>query len=202
MYVYLERSLFPVHRPPPLGENQYMVTGKVENLEGPCLMYIQDESMERGFRVDSIQVNDQGEFSYIGDVKTVEFLRFYPGNKSVVKATGEKSYLPSRASQFTFFAYPGARISFEGSIKDYVDAYPEDGGINTVLSKLHSQTMPIVNAESNLSLNRYIDPEADTASINKQIIDLELKQLVIKRRYFKYNPRELATGLYVLEDFS
>lgn len=68
-------------------------------------------------------------------------------------------YYPSAVSRIDFLMYPGAKIDIRGSIKDYVDAYAYDGGVNDELAalalKTHILENEAVNAQVKISLSSY-----------------------------------------------
>lgn len=138
-------------------------------------------------------------------------------------------YYPSAVSRIDFLMYPGAKIDIRGSIKDYVDAYGYDGGINDELAALAKKTHILenkaVNAQVKIGLSSYYtSPRFDDMSaeekdslikannitilsadkiteLNEKIEVLSKESLDLKKLFIKDKPDSDASA-YILEGIS
>lgn len=138
-------------------------------------------------------------------------------------------YYPSAVSRINFLMYPGAKLDIQGSIKDYVDAYAYDGGVNDELAALAKKTHILenesVNAQVKIGASNYyhterfadmsedeirtkekeqgivrITPEAEE-ELRLKMEELNIQSQMLKVEFIKNNPASDAAS-YILEGIS
>ena len=138
-------------------------------------------------------------------------------------------YYPTAVSRIDFLMYPGAKLNIEGSIKDYVDAYAFDGGVNDKLAELakltHILENKAVNAQVKIGLSSYFhssrfadlseeeilakedekgivritDKEVEELKARIEVLNMQSQELKIQ--FIKANPDSDAAS-YILEGVS
>jgi len=181
----------------------YTIKGNIKGLTSKMMfMYLEDASAPRGFRFDTIMV-DNGKFEYHGSVQAPQMLTLNPNMPDQLqKSVKTGGFLPTKSAMLMFLAAPGANINFEGRITDFVDAYPSGNAANDDLARLNRTVFPLMNASVNLNLGIYNLPKADSVAAqfhreaSKQIYETEIKA---KKDFVKNNPQSLVSA-WMLQD--
>ena len=94
-------------------------------------------------------------------------------------------YFPSAVSRIDFLMYPGVELNIEGSIKDYVDAYAFDGGVNDKLAELAKLTHILennaINAQIKISLSSYFLTSIYAGLSDEEILAKEKERGIVRR---------------------
>ncbi|MDX2413797.1 MAG: TlpA disulfide reductase family protein [Bacteroidales bacterium] len=109
-------------------------------------------------------------------------------------------YYPTAVSRIDFLMYPGAKLNIEGSIKDYVDAYAFDGGVNDKLAELakltHILENEAVNAQVKIGLSSYFHSSRFADLSEEEILAKEEEKGIV--RLTDVEAEELASKIEVL----
>ncbi len=181
-------------------KNEFHLSGKIEGLEVKNLLrYIEDESAERGYRMDTVKVTENG-IDYTAPIHGYEMITISPAMNQVMKTVEGGGYIPVKSSLIMFLAYPGAEIVLSGKITDFVDAYPSDGGPNDELRDLHKEIFPAMNEAVNIQLKSYVEEiETKRDSILSVVENLE-KEIDKTKIAFLSKHSESIVSLFYLED--
>lgn len=176
--------------------SSFTVAGNVKGLDGKDLrMIITDEKSQNGYRVENIPVKDD-TFSYTGKIDGYCLIVMYPGVERVVKSVGN-GYIPAKSSSFMFIAYPGANVTFSGTVTDFVDAYPSGDAANDDLEKLNSKINPIMNKSVNVRVkteNKIIIDTLIIRALNDSVVIWDGQVAGIKKQFVIDNPRSIAAA--------
>jgi len=174
----------------------FTVSGNIKGLDGKELrMVITDDKTKEGYRAVNIPLKDN-TFSYTGTIDSYTQITVSPGVERVVKKVGS-GYIPVKSSLLMFIAYPGAKITFSGTITDFVDAYPSGDETNNDLAKLNKQINPLMNKSANALVNTENNTVVDTLlikSLNDSIEKWDLQVAALKKQFIINNPKSIAAA--------
>lgn len=193
---------------PEAPENTFVLNANIQGIEDDYLLYYEnDDTAENGQRIDTLWIeNDRFTFKdSITDYK-MYFITVPQATRSYKQVIGGKEYTLStkaNVNRLWFIAYPGAEISYEGSIQNYVvDAYPHDErGINDDLAKIHRQIFPMIDSLNGISVALGTRELTDEQK-QKLYSDRDSIYNVIKKQklnFIEQNPKSVAAS-YIYSD--
>ena len=181
--------------------SEYTFSGTIKGLDSKELrVSVKDEKTVSGNRVENIPVQNES-FALNSQIEEYTLMSVSPGVDRVVKKV-QNGYYPAKSSLLIFFAFPGAKVNFTGSITDFVDAYPSGDPANNDLARLNKKIFPLLNKSVNISVKIGNKLVADTLLIKrmKDTADvLENEVLKIKLQFLKENPSSIASA-WLLSD--
>ncbi|TRZ45740.1 TlpA disulfide reductase family protein [Robertkochia solimangrovi] len=187
-----------------LKNQNFTVIGNVKNLNSEYLIYSEDFNSKTGNRIyDTLWIKN-GKFQFQDSIANFKYYRIFARQtEKTISRVDEKShsYLPTPVSWFHFIGYPGATIKLEGQITDFVDAYPNDGGINDSLGKLNRRIFPLLDTIVNLKQQYYLnnsDPE--TYHEISKISDAIMKEIRAEKERFIVSQPDSPVAAFVLLD--
>jgi len=174
----------------------FTVSGNIKGLDGKELrMVITDDKTKEGYRAVNIPLKDN-TFSYTGTIDSYTQITVSPGVERVVKKVGS-GYIPVKSSLLMFIAYPGAKITFSGTITDFVDAYPSGDETNNDLAKLNKQINPLMNKSVNVQVNienKVITDAGLIKSLKDSAAIWDSQVAAIKKQFVIDNPKSIAAA--------
>ncbi|WP_321515772.1 TlpA disulfide reductase family protein [Marinifilum fragile] len=180
---------------------EYKISGTIKGLDHVNgMMYYEDASAERGFRLDTIKF-EKGNFEYKAKIKGSEVLRMSFRTDKLMKMAG-RGYFPTKAVMLYYIAYPGADIKVKGEATDYCNAYPYGDKENETMAKLHAKIYPLMNETVNLAVKNAVDSTLtdDQKKTNeKKAEELSRKTNDLRLAFLEEHASSIV-GLWLMED--
>ena len=187
----------------------FTLNGDIKNMTSEYLVYFEkDDTQPDGYSRDTIPVKN-GKFTFTDSIND-SYKIYYIGVPEALRRykikSGDKEYdvsVKAHLSRLWFIAYPGAEISYDGKIEEFmVDAYPSDkDGVNDKLGELNSKIFPMLNtidsitvasATGDFNVVERKEMYERSTGIYKEIIE-------IKREFIENNPNSVAAS-YIFND--
>ena len=174
-------------------DNSVTISGRIDGLEfkgrytSKDTLFL-DFNNIRGERIrDTILIVD-GELNFKKELEidAISRGRIFMPMDTVTKWIFD-GYYPTAVSRIDFLMYPGAEIVINGSIKDYVDAYGYDGGINDELVELTKETHVLENEAMNLQV-RIAKSEYYRSEYYEELSEQEIDSLETLRKIVRLDP--------------
>ncbi|WP_224488097.1 TlpA family protein disulfide reductase [Robertkochia flava] len=181
-------------------DNKVVINASIEGLEEEYLTYFEKgEQYPNGLRADTLWVND-GKFTFTDT--TAQFKRYRFAVPQVFKYTDstKRGYYPTPVMWIDIIGYPGAEIRVEGSLEDFVNAYPEDGGENDIYGALNKEIYPLLNRSVNLRLKANTREEYEKTMVETKAIQEKVDSL--KEHYIRKHPASAAMAFTLLQAFT
>lgn len=142
-----------------------------------------------------------GVFSVSGEISGFEVVRFSINEKRLFKTFRSGGYVPVKSMTIWIILYPGARINVTGTISDFADAYPYDGGENDILSNFHKELFPLLNKSVNidLALDRDSVPAEEETKLRKEQEALDNDAQALRISFLGKHASSVA-GLWLMDD--
>ncbi len=142
-----------------------------------------------------------GSFSVSTEVEGTEVVRLSVNEKRLFKTFRSGGYAPVKSMTIWIILYPGAKINVTGTISDYANAYPFDGGENDILSNFHKELFPLINRSINidLELDRDSVPEEEVTRLRKEQETLDSKAQALRISFLEKSISSIA-GLWLMDD--
>jgi thiol-disulfide isomerase/thioredoxin len=142
-----------------------------------------------------------GSFYINTEVSDTEVTRLLIDDKKLYKTVPGGGYIPVKSMSIWLVVYPGAKINISGTISDFADAYPSDGGENDLLAAFNRQLFPLLNKSANIEIELY----SDTAeSLKRTSLEEEQEALDARagelRKIFLDEHISSVAGLWLLDD--
>lgn len=176
--------------------NTFTVTGFVKGLDTEYMST--SYTGIDGQRVSDSVMVENDRFTYTGQIKESTFVVFWPNVERTIKRAG-RGYYPVKSSQFAFLASPGDKISFEGEVLDFINAYPSGTPANNELASINSKIFPLMNKSINtqLEINELDaeDPKVESLRASMNQLDEEVNEL--KKQFIADHPNSQAAAWYL-----
>lgn len=183
-------------------KNTFTVTGEIKGLVGNLYYRHPDKEYTRTTPSDSIMVVD-GKFNFTSSISKLSQIRVTtnfkgPDSKVYKQAKGGRGFFPVKSAYLSFYAFPGANVTVQGEIKDFMDAYPSGDKFNNSLAAANKLMYPMYNQMGNLAVkNTY---ETDSVKIKANDIQAETifkKSIEALKKHIKSNPNSVAAAWYL-----
>lgn len=167
--------------------NEFKVSGRLDNVEAPYFFaaYEKNDTL----RVDTILINDKGEFSFRGVVDTLSIVSLYFNQET--------------ASPYVYiFVDKGWDVKIKGDLL-YPDLIAVNGGdVNNDLTIFKEKNKDILKSRLDI-LNKILDKKSETIALNSEKdYGAELKRLNfelsnVAAQYVKDNPSKIASVVII-----
>ncbi|MFA5849191.1 MAG: TlpA disulfide reductase family protein [Bacteroidales bacterium] len=183
-------------------KNEFIVQGNIISLKDTMLsLTIWDSKAQNGTRYANIPVSN-GKFEYKGSCEEPIMVRGWINDPRVMKRPSLGGFYPVKSSNIWFIIYPGAKVTINGKITDFSEAYPSDGGENDILSLLTRELFPILNESVNNLVSIKTDHRLTQEQISekeKEIVKLDQKSVEILKSFIATHASSVA-ALWFMDD--
>jgi len=147
-----------------------------------------------------VEIKD-GSFYIKTEVSGTEVTRLLIDEKKLYKTVPGGGYIPVKSMSIWLVAYPGAKIDISGTISDFADAYPSDGGENDLLADFNRQLFPILNRSANIAIELHSDTAGGQkrTSLMEEQEALDSKAQELRKAFLDEHISSVA-GLWLLDD--
>ncbi|MCL5246139.1 AhpC/TSA family protein [Cellulophaga sp. 20_2_10] len=183
-------------------ENTFTVKGEIKGIEGNLYYQHPDKEYTRENPTDSIIVVN-GKFEFSSSISKMDMIRVYPSfsnsDKKVYKTPkGGRGYFPVKCAYLTFYAFPGAKVTIEGELTDYVNVYPSGDKFNNSLAAVNKLMYPMYNEMGNLAVeSTYEKDSVKLKAIENKSDEIFKKSMDSLIAHIKANPNSIASAWYL-----
>lgn len=182
-------------------DKKFTVSGDIKGLDTKAMrIFIDDKKEKQGWRMDSILVTD-GKFSYTGEIDGLGLIDISHGIARASKKT-RSGFVPSASSRLSFFAQPGSKVKFSGSITDFADAYPSGDETNNELASLNKIIYPMMSEAAftyvKINNKQITDPDSVKA-LEENSMKLGNQVFALKKKFIAEHLSSTVSA-WLLED--
>lgn len=176
----------------------YRISGTLEDWQATKASILQWNG--EGTRYHDVVV-DGKTFYYEGECDYPMVVRINHDDKRTMKSSGG-GYYPTKSMHIWAVVCPGANITVDGKVTDYVQAYSLSDAENLALSRIHRQVFPLLNESLNLMVKLELDntmSEEESTAMSERSRDLSRQAIGLQKRLIEEDPSSVA-ALWYLDD--
>ena len=184
----------------PENDKHFTVKGKIKGMgDNMFMLRFPDETKERKYRWDTVFVKND-TFVYKGQIERFTMLNMFPRLERIEKRAKGGGWYPVKSNLLSLYVFPGAEVTVNGKVTDFIDAYPSGDTENDLLAQLHSKIFPLLNETGNLMSENSFEEDAAARKLRKARIDsLEKETYRIKKEFIEKHTGSRTAALYLLD---